>query len=374
MKFFLPGGRLVRAAGGAGCVAATLCAAWISGCGGSGTTSTTASSSAAESTSSATGTGGSGGVSTATSGAGGAGGSSSSASSASSASSSSSSGTGGGGAVGIIVAAAGHPVSLAVDGSGLYWSDSLTGDVKKAALDGSGVTTLAVAAVLPADFRGLSLGVNDVYLAVAPPSPGAIRKLPKAGGAVTDAASTPSATVLTSLNGVPYWGDSAGGSIVTLGSTLVFGIWTPTTIAADPSGIYWTEDTINVVRSVSLDGSKVTTLATMSPGAELGGVANGLVYYALGGTIRTVPTSGGIAPTDLLVNANPHFLTPTAKALYWVEDAAAGMPRPVRGLVTGAMKPVDVGTATETSGLAVGQGYVYWSSGVDGTIAREKEL
>lgn len=274
----------------------------------------------------------------------------------------------------MIVAAAGHPVSLAVDASGLYWSDSVTGDVKRAALDGSGVTTLAAAAAVPADLRGLSLGVSSVYLAVAPPSPGAIRQLPKAGGAVTDAAVTPSATALTSLNGVPYWGDSAGGSVASLGTTLIYGIWTPTTIAADSTGIYWTESTINVVRTVSLDGAKVTTLATMSPGAELGGVANGLVYYSLAGTIRAVPTTGGVPPTDLLINANPHFLTPTTKGLYWVEDAAAGMPRPVKALTTGAMVPVVVGTATETSGLAVGQGYVYWSSGIDGTITREKEL
>ena len=246
--------------------------------------------------------------------------------------------------------------------------------MKKAALDGSGVKTLAAAAAVPADFRGLSLGVSDVYLAVAPPSPGAIRKLPKAGGAVTDLAATPSATALTSLNGVPYWGDDAGGSIATVGSTLIYGIWTPTTIAADPTGIYWTESTINVVRTVSLDGAKVITLAAMSPGAELGGVANGLVYYALAGAIRTVPTTGGAAPTDVLLNANPHFLTPTKTAVYWVEDAPAGMPRPVKALVTGAMVPVVVGTATETSGLAVGQGYVYWSSGIDGTITREKEL
>jgi hypothetical protein len=265
-------------------------------------------------------------------------------------------------------------VSLAVDASGLYWSDSVTGDVTKAALDGTGVTTLAAAAAVPADFRGLSLGVNSVYLAVAPPSPGAIRQLPKAGGAVTDAAVTPSATVLTSLNGVPYWGDAAGGSIASIGTTLIYGIWSPTTIFADPTGIFWTESTINVVRTVSLDGAKVITLATLSPGAELGGVAGGLVYYSLAGTIRTVPSTGGAAPTDLLLNANPHFLTVTKKALYWVEDAAAGMPRPVKGLLIGAMAPVDVGTATETSGLTVGQGYVYWSSGIDGTITREKEL
>jgi hypothetical protein len=265
-------------------------------------------------------------------------------------------------------------VTLAVDASGLYWSDAITGDVKKAALDGTGVTTLAAAAVLPADFRGLALGVNDVYVAVAPDPTGAIRKIPKAGGAVTDAMVTPNVTALTSLNGVAYWGDSAGGSIARVGSTLIYGIWTPTTIAADVTGIYWTESTINAVRSVSLDGAKVNTLAIMSPGAELGGVANGLLYYALAGTIRTVPIAGGAQPTDLIVNANPHFLTPTAKGLYWVEDAAVGMPRPVKGLAAGAMKPVDIGTATDTSGLAVGQGYVYWASGVDGTIAREKEL
>ncbi|MEP7121712.1 MAG: hypothetical protein ABJE95_12410 [Byssovorax sp.] len=385
MNFFPPRARLVRFAHGAACTGATLFAAWIAGCGGSTPTGSSTSGSTATSTaegaSSSGGTGGSatssGESSASTSGSGGAGGSSSSASSSSTASSSassSSSGTGGGGAVGVIVTAAGHPVSLAVDASGLYWSDSITGDVKKAALDGSGVVTLAAAAAVPADFRGLSLGVTDVYLAVAPPSPGAIRKLPKAGGAVTDAASTPSATVLTSLNGVAYWGDSAGGSIVRIGSTLIYGIWTPTTIAADPSGIYWTEDTINVVRTVSLDGAKVSTLATMSPGAELGGVANGLVYYSLAGTIKTVPTTGGAAPTDLLLNANPHFLTVTTKGLYWVEDAPAGMPRPVKALPTGAMMPVDVGTATETSGLAVGQGYVYWSSGIDGTITREPAL
>lgn len=276
--------------------------------------------------------------------------------------------------MGIIVAAAGSPVSLAVDASGLYWSDAVTGDVKRAELDGTGVKTLAAAAVLPVDFRGLALGVNEVYLAVAPDPNGAIRQVPKAGGAVTDVVGTPSVTALTSLNGVPYWGDSAGGSIASIGSTLIYGIWTPTTIAADPSGIYWTESTLDIVRSVSLDGSTVTTLATMSPGAELGGVANGLVYYSLTGTIKTVPVGGGAMPTDLLVNANPHFLTPTAKGLYWVEDAAAGMPRPVKGLATGAMIPVVLGTATQTSGLVVGQGYVYWASGVDGTIAREKEL
>jgi hypothetical protein len=246
--------------------------------------------------------------------------------------------------------------------------------VKKSALDGSNVTTLAAAAVPPADLRGLALGPSDVYLAVAPNPTGALRKLPKAGGAVTDAASSPQITALTSLNSVPYWGDSAGGSIATLGSTLIYGIWTPTTIAADPSGIYWTESTINAIRRVSLDGATVTTVATMATGAELGGVANGLLYFAQAGTIRTVPMNGGAAPADLVVNANPHFLTPTAKGLYWVEDAPAMMPRPVKGLAAGAMKSVEIGVATETSGLAVGQGYVYWASGVDGTIAREKEL
>jgi hypothetical protein len=250
----------------------------------------------------------------------------------------------------------------------------MTGDVKKAALDGSGVTTLAAAAVAPADFRGLALGVNDVYLAAAPNPTGGIRKVPKAGGAVTTAATSPSVTALTALNGVPYWGDSAGGSIATLGSTLTYGIWTPTTVAADPSGVYWTEDTLNVLRRVSLDGSKVSTLAPMVPGAELGGVASGLVYFAQGGTIHTVPLAGGVPPVALVVNATPHFLTPTAKGLYWVEDAATGMPRPIKALATGTTTPVTLGSSIETSGLAVGQGYVYWASGVDGTIAREKEL
>jgi len=359
--------RLVRFACLAGCASATLSGAWISGCGDAGAA---ASSTAAASTSSgdtSTGTSGSstgtGGSSTSTGGSGG--GTSASASSSS---------TGGAGPVGVIVAAAGHPAALAVDASGVYWSDTTTGDAKRAALDGSGVTTLAAAAVAPADFRGLALGVDDVYLAAAPNPTGAIRKVPKAGGAVTTAAMTPSVTALTALNGVPYWGDSAGGSIAMLNSTLIYGIWTPTTVAAAPSGVYWTEGTLNVLRRVSLDGSKVSSLATMVPGAELGGVANGLVYFTQAGTIHTVPIDGGALPVDLVVNANPHFLTPTAKGLYWVEDAAAGMPRPVKGLASGATVPVEMGTAIETSGLAVGQGYVYWASGVDGTIARAKEL
>lgn len=373
--------RLARFARHAGCTGATLMAAWIAGCGDSGTTSTTAASSTSSSGAggSSTGTGGAstgtGGASTGTGGAGGSGGSGGSTSTASSsASSSSSSGTGGAGPVGVIVASAGHPIALAVDASGLYWSDSLTGDVKKAALDGSGVTTLALAAVLPADFRGLALGVSDVYLATAVTPGGGIRKVAKAGGAVTPAAASPSVTALTSLDGVPYWGDSAGGSIVTLGSSLIYGIWTPTTVAADASGVYWTEDTLNAIRRVSLDGSTVKTIVTMAPGAELGGVANGLLYFAHAGAIRSVPMNGGVPAVDVVMNANPHFLTPTTKGLYWVEDAPAGMPRPVKSLATGAMKPLVVGTATDTSGLAVGQGYVYWASGVDGTIAREQEL
>lgn len=250
----------------------------------------------------------------------------------------------------------------------------MTGDVKRAALDGSGVTTLAAAAVLPGDLRGLALGASEVYLAVTPNPTGAIRKVAKAGGAVTVAATTPHVTALTALNGAPYWGDSAGGSIGSLNGTLAYGIWPPTTVAADASGIYWTEATINAIRRVSLDGSTVTTIANLIPGAELGGVANGLLYYAWGGTIRSVPMNGGAPSVDLVVNANPHFLTPTAKGVYWVEDAAATLPRPVKGLAAGATVAVEVGTATETSGLAVGQGYVYWASGVDGTIAREKEL
>ncbi len=367
--------RLVHFACLAGCAAATLSGAWISGCGDSGdaASSTSAASTSSGGTStgasgSSTGTGGAGGSPTGT------GGEASTSASSSTTASSSSSGTGGAGPVGVIVTAAGHPAALAVDASGLYWSDAVTGDVKRAALDGSNVTTLALAAVAPADLRGLVLGATDVYLAAAPNPTGGIRKVPKAGGAVTTAASSPSVTALTALNGVPYWGDSAGGSIASLNGTLSYGIWKPTTVAADPSGVYWTEDTLNIVRRVSLDGSMVSTMAIKVPGAELGGVANGLVYFAHAGAIHTVPITGGAPPADVVMNANPHFLTPTMRGLYWVEDAPAMMPRPIKALATGATTPVELGTAIETSGLAVGQGYIYWASGVDGTIAREKEL
>jgi hypothetical protein len=370
----------VRLACLVGVAAAGVTAAWLSGCNDAETTNpvTAPSTGSTTASGSATSASGSGGAS-ATVGAGGSGGATASTGGATTGSgggtaTSSSSGTGGEGPVGIIVDTAGHPVALAVDASGIYWSDSITGDVKKASLDGSSVITLAPAAVAPADFRGLALGKNDVYLAAALSPASVIRKVPKAGGAVTEAATTPKVTALTSLNGVPYWGESAGGSINTIGSTLIYGIWAPTTIAADPSGVYWTEATINAINRVSLDGSKVDSIAGMEPGAELGGVAGGLLYFAQGGTIHTVPMSGGAAPVDLVVNANPHFLTPTPKGLYWVEDAAAMLPRPVKGLAPGAVTPVDVGTATETSSLAVGQGYVYWASGVDGTISRAKEL
>lgn len=112
--------RFTRRAGGVG---ATLFAAWIHGCGDGGTTSA--------------GT------------------------------TSSSPGTGGAGPVGVVVTAAGHPGALAVDASGLYWSDTVTGDLQKAALDGSGVTTLAAAPVAPGDLRGLALGPNDVDLSTS---------------------------------------------------------------------------------------------------------------------------------------------------------------------------------------------------------------
>ena len=99
-----------------------------------------------------------------------------------------------------------HPGAVAVDGTGIYWSEypylSQNGGIFRAALDGSGVTQLAP----DQDATGIAIDADDVYWSAG--ATGTILAMPKSGGDVTTLATgLAGPTGIVEQGGNVYWAE-----------------------------------------------------------------------------------------------------------------------------------------------------------------------
>ncbi len=191
-----------------------------------------------------------------------------------------------GGAITTLASGLSSPVSLAIDGGNVYWTDR-TGFVNKVGIAGGTVTTLYDGTSHGAAPNGIAVDAQSVYWGEATVSnsaivsgAGAIKKIGVAGGAVATLASgLDSPTDLTVDSQSVYWIEypdfTSWGSVASIMKVgLAGGSPTPLAsgqtnargIVSDTASVYWLDSSngtpTGTVQKVSVNGSAVTAIAT----------------------------------------------------------------------------------------------------------------
>jgi sugar lactone lactonase YvrE len=201
-----------------------------------------------------------------------------------------------GGGVPMTLASAAGPSSLAVDTQSVYWSDGVAGTIMKMPLDGGTPVTLASGGLTPA---GIAVDAANVYWSDNMAE--SIAEVPLDGGTSVTLASGPntfaeSAVVVEAQ--LLYWTGlhSLIAVYVTGGTTGMLDpisyYSTPALIAADSTGVYYTEkdaDFNEVIVKVSLDGTDPVMLVQEGGLAAIALDATSVYWTdAMNGTVMRV--------------------------------------------------------------------------------------
>ncbi len=182
------------------------------------------------------------------------------------------------------------PISIAVDSTNVYWTDSVSGGVSKVGINGGSVITLATGS----QSYGIAVDSTDVYWVGYDSNGVGIKKVGLNGGAVT--------TLATDVNST-------------------------SSIAVDSTSVYWTVSfATNDVNKVGLNGGTVTTLATDSyPGSYGIAVDDTSVYwkgqlepYIHGSFLKKVGLNGGTV-TTLANSISIGNIVLDSTSVYWTE-------------------------------------------------------
>jgi sugar lactone lactonase YvrE len=287
-------------------------------------------------------------------------------------------------ATGLCTLASGQstPLSIAVDGTSVYWTDQGNGTVMKVPLGGGSGTKIG-SSNLP---YGIAVDGTSVYWA---DFQGTIMKVPLSGGNATPLASGqsgPYGIALDSQN--VYWTNYLGGTImkvpITGGNptTLASGQVAPNSLAVDSQNVYWSNNgteasnfTDGTVMKAPITGGNATALLTGVQGPLGIAVDASGVYVADFGTISTVGGSiykvphGGVGEITLASGlAGPSALAIDAASVYWTnfKDPGTIMSVPLSG---GSVTTLATGQNTPAA-IAVGPTGVYWTNWGDGTVMR----
>ena len=220
-------------------------------------------------------------------------------------------------------------VSVAVDGTHVYWVDS-GGSVKKVPLGGGSVTTLATGQNDP-----LSVEVDDTHVYWVNFYGGTVNAVPVGGGSVT---------------------------------TLASGQYNPRSVAVDGTHVYWVNygtlgdesdsvTTDGTVNEVPISGGAVTTLASGQNNPSSLAVDGTNVYWVTGswgsyaglGTVNAVPVGGGTVTTLATGQNDPTSVATDGTNVYWVDQWSGGVRQvpvgggPVNTVARGQSHPEWVG-------------------------------
>jgi hypothetical protein len=248
------------------------------------------------------------------------------------------------------------PFALAVDAEAVYWTEIVSGAVKKVALSGGSATTLATVKtaadlvvdaqnvyvigelglfsvphaggngtmLLPNDVNtGSNLAIDGAWLYTANPN---ITKLPVTGGTPTVLASQQYARSLVFSAGVLYWPafngsvtkiSANGGTTTTLYSGTEMSVGA---IAVDKNHIYWFDEPRSTIVRVPISGGSPSDFASNTTCSSM--VSDGTNLYWTDnrnpGSVLKQSVSGTSA--SALAAKRPAFaLTQDAKNLYWLE-------------------------------------------------------
>jgi sugar lactone lactonase YvrE len=248
----------------------------------------------------------------------------------------------GGGSPSTLASGQESPAGLAVEGS-VYWADRLDGTVLKVDLASAGSpTTLASGQNSP---QGLAIHASNVYWATAPTS------------------MAPDGTVMV------LWGGTGNPVPFASGQT------SPGRIAIDPAGnVYWTDPSAGKVMKVPSGSSSVTTLAS-GQNFPLGIAANttGVYWTNSGGGGGVTPDgaimkadSAGTVTTLVPAQSTPNAIAVDGTSVYWTEHTGS---RVMKAPIGGGATTTLASGQTYPNGIAVDTTSVYWVSD-DGTVMK----
>ncbi len=175
--------------------------------------------------------------------------------------------------------------------------------------------------------QGIALDATYVYFTNI--SPGAVGKVPIAGGAVSTLSTVGSANFDIAVDTASvYWTGQSSSNILKVGlgggtaTTLATGQAGPTGIAVDGLSVYWTNNGTSVVK-VGLGGGTPTTLASGQNGCRGIALAGSTVYFSNAGdssgngSLVRVSTSGGTPVTLKSGLMQPESIAIDGSNIYW---------------------------------------------------------
>jgi cysteine-rich repeat protein len=284
-------------------------------------------------------------------------------------------GTGGSGTLTTLASGQSYPISIAVDATSVYWTNSGSGTVMKVPISGGTPIVLASSQSYP---LSIVVDATNAYWA----SSGTVMKVPILGGTPTALASGQSGLFGVAVDATSvYWTtDSAAGTVVQVPieggvpTTVASGQDSPMRIVVDATSVYWTNHSSSgEVMKVSISGGVPTILASTQNNPEGIAVDATSVYWTnfKGGTVMKVPISGGPPTTLASSQSGPTDIVVDDANVYWVTHD----PTSVVGTVTKV--PISGGTPTilasnqnNPQGIALDTTSVYWTTYSGGTVMK----
>lgn len=225
------------------------------------------------------------------------------------------------------------PRGLFVDDAFIYWTNTGTGEVMQAKLDGSVPVTLAKDQGVPYAVEAR----NGFVYWISYSTDGVMRRAPIGGGAVVDIVAAPAAVDLAvsasfiwwtrepdDIQRVPIDGLGDGGEPNLLSSNPLAGA-----VAVDTTGIYWANRQDGYIKRADLDLS------------------------------NDLPLANGDNPSGIEIDAT---------SVYWTER---GSGKVMKAAKAGGGAPVMLAKdQAGPLGIAVDEASAYWANGDDGTIHR----
>ena len=252
--------------------------------------------------------------------------------------------------------------AMTVDGTNVYWTESVGGTVKKVALTGGPVTTLASGLSSPST---IAVDGTSVYWAEAGTS--TIKKIGINGGAVTTVTGGVSSPVQMAVDATSVYFKEGGSCPLYkvaktggLASSIVSSLGTVTDLVVDATSVYWTETT-GTLHKVGINGGVDTILASMlnMPSHLVVDATN--IYWTeqnAAGTVKKISINGGMSTTLASGLSNPSYIAKDSTNVYWTEAATGSIKRV--GINGGLFTTWATGL-TNLNGLALSATNVVWA-------------
>ena len=252
----------------------------------------------------------------------------------------------------------------------MYWTDTGTGQVQRANLDGTNVKTLVAGLASPKD---IAVDVTAGKMYWTDTGTGQIQRANLDGSnsefLITGLVS-PTGIALDAAGRNVYWTDTGTGQIQRANldgsgmQTLVFGLVSPTGIALDATGnnVYWTDTGTGQIQRANLDGSGMQTLVfgLVSPTGIAVDAAGNNVYWTDTGTgqiqranldgsgMRTL-VFGLVSPTGIALNTRD-------RQMHWTDTGTSQIQRAnldglgIQTLVSGVVSPTGIAIGIPQAG------------------------